>query len=159
MKSKLATIISCWELAAFLLAFALGGASLLPAADEPAVVRNLSAADAIKLVGETGGKPDKPAPRDAFTVLDVRTPEEHAAGHIKDSVNIDFRAPDFEKRLAQLDRSRTYLVHCARGNRSSKTRDLMAKLGFRSINHLDGGLTAWEKAGGAIEKKPAVGKK
>jgi phage shock protein E len=151
------SIASCWNLAPLLLIGALGSTTLR-AADEPAFVKNLPAADAIKLVGEPGKTSEKPSPREAVTVLDVRTPDEFAAGHIKGAVNIDFRAPDLEKRLGQLDKGRPYLVHCARGNRSSKTRDLMEKLGFRKINHLDGGLTAWEKAGGPIEKKPAAGK-
>ena len=151
-------IASCPKPFSLLLAFVLGSASLL-AADEPASVKHLSAAEAIKLVGEPGTAPGKPPPHETVTVLDVRTPAEFTAGHIKSAVNIDFRAPDFEKRLVQLDKNRPYLVHCAGGGRSSKVRDLMAKLGFRKINHLDGGLTAWEKAGGAIEKKPAVGKK
>jgi rhodanese-related sulfurtransferase len=157
MKSTLTNFLRGWKFAPLLCVLALGSGSL-PAADEPPVVRNLAAPDAIKLVSETGKKPDKPAATPALTVLDVRTPGEFAAGRIKGAVNVDFRAPDFEKRLAQLDKNRPYLVHCARGNRSAKTRDLMEKLGFKKINHLEGGLAAWEKAGGPVEKTPAAGK-
>jgi len=48
-------------------------------------------------------------------VLDVRTSKEYQAGHIPGAVNIDINASDFEKKLAGLDKEKTYLVHCASG--------------------------------------------
>jgi len=41
-------------------------------------------------------------------------------GHIKDSMLIDFNSKDFGEKLKQLDKSKTYLVHCAVGGRSAK---------------------------------------
>ena len=43
--------------------------------------------------------------------LDIRTPEEYAAGHLPGSVNVDYRADDFEQQLEGLDKSKTYLMH------------------------------------------------
>src|SRR5215210_7073365 len=51
-------------------------------------------------------------------VLDVRTVKEYQAGHIPGALNIDVNAGDFEKRVAELDKNKTYLVHCASGVRS-----------------------------------------
>lgn len=85
-------------------------------------------------------------------VLDVRTPKEHAESRIKGAKNIDFYEADFEKKLQGLDKKQTYLVHCAVGGRSAKTRELMKKLGFTSIYHLEGGFKAWEKAGKPVER-------
>ncbi len=85
-------------------------------------------------------------------VLDVRTPEEFGEGHIAGAKNLDFLAPDFNKTLDSLDKSQTYLVHCAGGGRSSKARDLMAKHHFLTIYHLDGGFNAWKEAGKPVEK-------
>ena len=48
-----------------------------------------------------------------FTVLDVRTPAELAAGHPAGSVNVDFRAPDFKGRASKLERSKRDLVYCS----------------------------------------------
>jgi phage shock protein E len=79
-------------------------------------------------------------------VLDIRTPEEFAAGHIAGSTNINFRAADFEKTLAALDKNQTYLLHCASGNRSTQALPTFNKLEFKSICHLDGGIKAWQKA-------------
>lgn len=85
-------------------------------------------------------------------VLDVRTPKEHGEARIKGAKNIDFYESDFAKKVEKLDRKQTYLVHCASGGRSSKTRELMKSLGFESIYHLEGGFKAWEKAGKPVER-------
>lgn len=79
-------------------------------------------------------------------VLDVRTPNEFRAGHLKNAVNVDYTAPDFEQQLAKLDRAKPYLLHCAVGGRSTKSLSVLQKLGFRDIRHLDGGLQAWQNA-------------
>lgn len=79
-------------------------------------------------------------------VLDIRTPEEFAAGHIAGATNINFRAANFEKAIATLDKNQTYLLHCASGNRSTQALPKFEKLEFKSLYHLDGGLRAWQKA-------------
>ena len=79
-------------------------------------------------------------------VLDVRTPTEFRAGHLKNAVNVDYTAPDFEQQVAKLDRSTPYLLHCAVGGRSTKALPVLQRLGFRDIRHLDGGIQAWQKA-------------
>ena len=86
-------------------------------------------------------------------VLDVRTPEEFAKGHIPGAVNVDFNAPDFQKKVAELDKSKTYLVHCAAGVRSAKACTVMDKIAFPNIVNLEPGFRAWEKAGKPVEKK------
>ena len=55
-----------------------------------------------------------------IVVLDVRTPKEFEAGHIKGATNINFQDKDFADRIAKLDKSKTYVVHCAAGGRSAK---------------------------------------
>jgi len=86
-------------------------------------------------------------------VLDVRTAKEFAAGHISGAVHLAWNGPDFEKQAAALDKSKTYLVHCAAGVRSAKACALMnGKLKFPSCYNLEGGMREWEKAGKAVEK-------
>lgn len=85
-------------------------------------------------------------------VLDVRTPKEFAAGHIAGATNIDWNAPDFAKKVAALDKSKTYLVHCAVGGRSAKASDKMAALQFTNVYNLEGGMKTWEKAGKPVAK-------
>lgn len=84
-------------------------------------------------------------------VLDVRTADEYADGHLKDSVLIDLRSADFAERIGKLDKSKTYLVHCAAGGRSARACSKMDALGFKTVN-LEGGLGAWKDAGKPVEK-------
>ncbi len=88
----------------------------------------------------------------ANVVIDVRTPAEYAAGHIAGAVLIDWNAPDFAQKIGVLNRSKTYLVHCASGGRSAKACEKMSKLKFTNCVNLEGGFKAWEKAGKPVAK-------
>lgn len=79
-------------------------------------------------------------------VLDVRTRKEYDAGHIPGAVLIDWNGADFEKKVAALDKDKTYLVHCAVGGRSAKAAAKLSSLNFKSVYNLEGGYRAWEKA-------------
>lgn len=81
------------------------------------------------------------------TLLDVRTPDEFAAGHLAGAENIDFYAADFADRIDALDHGDRYVVYCHTGNRSGQATALMAGKGFTSLTDVDGGIEAWETAG------------
>jgi rhodanese-related sulfurtransferase len=85
-------------------------------------------------------------------VLDVRTAKEFATGHMPGAINIDINAPDFEQKVSSLDKTKTYLVHCAAGVRSARACGQMSGLNFPSLYNLEGGFRAWEKAGKPVEK-------
>ncbi len=87
-----------------------------------------------------------------IAVLDVRTANEFSEGHIAGAKNIDFNGPYFEAKLKELDKTKSYLVHCRSGGRSSKALPILQKLGFTSIHHLDGGIMAWEDAKQPLQK-------
>jgi rhodanese-related sulfurtransferase len=65
---------------------------------------------------------------------------------------LDFRAPDFAEKVAKLDKSKTYLVHCAAGGRSARACTKMEGLGFKNVVNLEGGLGAWKDAGKPVQK-------
>ena len=136
-------------IAAFALMF-----SVAAQAEEPkpktASAEGSAAAKAFKNIGVD--EFEKLASDKKNVVLDVRTPKEFAAGHIKEAVNIDFNAPDFEKKIAALAKDKTYLVHCAGGVRSSKACQKMSEINFKRLFNLEPGFKAWEKAGKAVEK-------
>lgn len=133
------------QLLSLLLALCYGSGSLSaaePKTAEPKGFKNASVEEFDKL------RADK-----KNVVLDVRTKKEFDAGHIPGAVNIDWNGPDFAKKAAELDKGKTYLVHCAAGVRSSKACEMMAgKLQFTSCINLQQGFKAWEKAGKAVEK-------
>jgi len=87
------------------------------------------------------------APPADLVVLDVRTPEEFAEGHLEGAVLVDFYDADFADQLAALDPDVPYLLYCRSGNRSGETLGVMEQLGFTSVANVDGGIIAWADAG------------
>lgn len=80
-------------------------------------------------------------------VIDVRTPDEFADGHIPGAQNINSSSPLFTEHLRALDKEATYVVNCQSGGRSSRAVSLMDELGFKNAHNLTGGIIAWRKAG------------
>ena len=83
-------------------------------------------------------------------VLDVRTPDEFAEGHLPDAVNIDLESGDFAAQIDPLDHDATYAVYCRSGNRSAQALGIMQDAGFTDVAHLLGGIGAWQQAGGTV---------
>ncbi|MEO1167883.1 MAG: rhodanese-like domain-containing protein [Pseudomonadota bacterium] len=82
----------------------------------------------------------------SVVVLDVRTPEEFAEGHIEGALNVDFRDENFPEELAKLDRDQRYIVHCRSGRRSSASMEVFEELGFADIQHMYEGSNGWLEA-------------
>ncbi|MET8975175.1 rhodanese-like domain-containing protein [Streptomyces sp. NPDC004539] len=92
----------------------------------------------------------RPRLRD-LTVLDVRTPAEHATGHLPGALNIPLdhlpaTLPDLRTAAAH----RTLLIVCASGNRSARACALLAEHGIPATN-LTGGTTAWAAQGNPLD--------
>ena len=85
-------------------------------------------------------------------VLDVRTAREFQDGHLPAAINLDVNAPDFARRVGALDKSKTYLVHCASGVRSVRACGQLDQLGFSNLFNLTGGYRAWVNAGQPVTK-------
>jgi rhodanese-related sulfurtransferase len=90
--------------------------------------------------------------RGKSTVIDVRTPEEFAAGHLRDAKNIPLA--DLGTRIGELEKSkgRSVVVVCQTGARADKAVRQLAAAGFDDVVSLDGGLTAWQAAGLPVAK-------
>ncbi|HMJ92434.1 MAG TPA: rhodanese-like domain-containing protein [Candidatus Acidoferrum sp.] len=84
--------------------------------------------------------------------LDVRSEKEFKAGHVPGATLIEIAAPDFDEKIAKLDKSKTYLVHCAAGVRSAKACKKLEALGFTNVVNFPAGVQGWKKAGKPIEK-------
>lgn len=78
-------------------------------------------------------------------VLDVRTPAETAAGMIEGAIELDVTSPDFAAKVAELDKTKTYLVYCRSGRRSANACQIMSGQGFGALYNLQGGYLAWPK--------------
>ncbi len=84
-------------------------------------------------------------------LVDVRTPAEYASGHIAGSVNIDWSAKDYEAGFSQLDPNKPVLLYCLGGGRSEQAMEYLEGKGY-SAAHLQGGISAWKKAGLPTER-------
>lgn len=82
-----------------------------------------------------------------FVILDVRNPDEFAAGHIAGALNVCFLCSSFSDDLAALDKSKTYFFYCASGNRSGKATTQMNQKGFEHLYDLTGGINQWKANG------------
>ena len=85
----------------------------------------------------------------AVFLLDVREPEEYAAGHIPNITLIP--SGEVAARLAELPRDKTIIVTCRTGNRSAQVADLLRDQGFTNAHNMIGGIVAWEEAGYPVE--------
>ncbi len=87
-------------------------------------------------------------------LVDVRRPEEYAAGHAAGAVNINYLDDGFlENALAGLEKDKAVYLYCASGNRSSKAMQVLSDAGFKEIYNLRGaGFRQWESAGYPVEK-------
>jgi rhodanese-related sulfurtransferase len=86
-------------------------------------------------------------PPEDLVILDVRTQEEYDEGHVEGAVLLDFYRDDFAEELATFDRDVPYVLYCRSGNRSQQARQMMADLGFASVQDVDGGIVGWQDAG------------
>lgn len=79
-------------------------------------------------------------------VLDVRPPEEYAAGHVPGAVNVPLA--DLERRLNELDAGREVVAYC-RGPHCVLAFEAVARLRQRGRNarRLEGGLPEWRRDG------------
>ncbi len=77
-----------------------------------------------------------------YTLIDVRTPEEFAAGHLDNAVNIDWYNSNFVDQLQVVPKEHTLYVYCKKGVRSAKAAALLDSLGYKAID-LTGGYDAF----------------
>lgn len=82
---------------------------------------------------------------DSVQLIDVRTAQEYAEGHIAGAANVDVKNNDFvAEASAQLCKERPVAVYCRSGRRSAHAANLLATEGF-NVTNLSGGILAWEK--------------
>lgn len=87
-------------------------------------------------------------------LLDVRTPEEHAAGHITNSILIPVQ--ELERRTAELlpYKGKTIIAYCRSGNRSGVAAEMLGKSGYTVLN-MEGGMIRWKNQNLPVEQGPA----
>jgi rhodanese-related sulfurtransferase len=94
------------------------------------------------------------AVRAADLLIDVREPDEYAAGHLPGAMSIprgllEFRlsaAPELQPRDLKI------VVYCKTGGRAALAACALHEMGYVSVQSLAGGFDAWAAAGGTVAK-------
>lgn len=87
-------------------------------------------------------------------VLDVRTAEEFAGGHLKGAENVDVNDKDFVSKVEKLiqDKNTKVAVYCRSGRCSANACKMLLAAGYKNLYNLEGGILDWQKAGKEVVK-------
>jgi len=90
--------------------------------------------------------------REDAIVVDVREPNEFAAGHVLGAKNLPLARLDASGADLAKKKERPVIVYCDGGERSAKALATLKKHGYTRVANLSGGLGAWQQAGLPVEK-------
>lgn len=82
-------------------------------------------------------------------LIDVRTEDEYAEGHLPQSINIDVKNSDFENQIQKLDPKKNYYLYCRSGVRAKLATEKMQEQGFKKVYNFQDGISTYN---GKIEK-------
>jgi rhodanese-related sulfurtransferase len=86
---------------------------------------------------------DKLRSGEDFLLLDVRTPQEHAAQAIKGSYLLPLQELGY--RMNELPKNKEIVVYCRVGNRSAYACSYLSRMGYK-VKNLEGGIVVWNMA-------------
>lgn len=87
---------------------------------------------------------------DAPRIIDVRTPGEFADVHIPGSYNVPLDLLEEHRRELAEHLDDDVVLVCRSGGRACRAEGALASAGLPNLHVLDGGITAWESAGGDV---------
>lgn len=102
------------------------------------VIEDVSLEEAFTLMEDNRGRHD-------FIIIDLRSADEYASGHIEEAINLDYSSPDFARELDELDRNNVYLLCSQKDDVSGRVLDMMVGLGFAEVYNMVGGMERWER--------------
>jgi rhodanese-related sulfurtransferase len=87
---------------------------------------------------------------DHLILLDVRTPQEFAEGHIAGAVNVPY--DQLATRLAEVPKDKDVVLYCRSGRRAGIAAQVLAANGYKRLSHLEGDMIAWTEKGRPVVK-------
>ena len=85
-------------------------------------------------------------------IIDVRTPEEHATGHIQSSVLLPLPKLTPEAVRGMLHSGQSCVLVCHAGTRAAKAVALLSEAGIENLAVMEGGMEAWKSTGLPVKK-------
>ena len=86
---------------------------------------------------------------EATYVLDVRSPEEYASGHVPGAVNIPY--DQIASRMAEVPKDKDVVLYCKSGRRAGIAAEVLAGQGYTRLQHLEGDIVAWVDKGRPVD--------
>ena len=87
-----------------------------------------------------------------YILVDVRTSEEYADGHLEGALNIDYFSTTFSDDISELGLETPILVYCRSGNRSGKSMKIMYDMGFKEVKNLICGYKGWVSENNSVKR-------
>jgi phage shock protein E len=87
-------------------------------------------------------------------VLDVRRPDEYAAGHVPGAVNIPY--DQIDRHLKEIPRNKDVVLYCHSGRRAGLAAATLEAHGYTRLLHLQGDMQAWVKDGRPVDAEAAA---
>lgn len=81
---------------------------------------------------------------DTNVLIDVRTPEEYAEGHVKGAINLNVSEEDFAKKVSELDSTKNYYIYCRSGVRAKSAEAIMLENNLKKIHTFQDGMMTYE---------------
>ena len=95
--------------------------------------RQISMDEAVNMMAQETG----------YIILDVRRPDEFAAGHIPNAINVPNETIGTAEISELLDKNQLIMVYCRSGRRSKEASEKLVKLGYTNIVEF-GGILDWK---------------
>ncbi len=124
--------------------------TLLIAVTLVSCTQNLNSQNGASVINIDGTKLTEMAKDSNTVIIDVRTPGEIAEGYIPGTTKfMDYNGGKFDADFKTLDTSKTYIIYCRSGMRSSNASNQMIQAGFKKVYNLSGGINSWS---GSLKK-------
>ncbi|MDF2444803.1 MAG: hypothetical protein K0S46_39 [Moraxellaceae bacterium] len=93
---------------------------------------------------------------ESVLVIDVRSPEEFAAGHVPGALNLPHDTITGSEPALRGWKQKPVVIYCRSGRRASTAAGVLEKQGFTKLEHLDGDMPGWQAQGRPISTVPCT---
>ncbi len=123
-----------------------------PVAPVPAAAPVPAVAPAIPLITQDALLERESRHDDSLVVIDVRTAEEFAKGHVPGAINIPH--DQIASRLADVPKDKDVVLYCHSGRRAGLAATVLQDHGYTRLSHLEGDMIAWQQNGRPLQGQP-----
>ena len=77
-------------------------------------------------------------------LIDVRTPEEYAEGHVPGAINLNVKDDNFGKKVSEVDSTKNYYIYCRSGVRAKSAEAIMLENNLQKVHTFQDGMLTYE---------------